>query len=296
MATALLAGLTPDEAVSRGHDAVDVMLQDWGTNTKDSYPIATAAGISSFPLTPAGVMIGPRSTVDRCWVSWNTQIRIPGSPLFVTRELSVDTPLLFAQPASRGVLTTAPASLITDAQDRNLLFVFPTTPIAAVPSIDSPPGVRSTVAPANYVRADGSAAVFGPTNVVQPFLHLRFFLKTGLSAPSTKRFPYQNFASFTPLQINTEFRAGIIATFGRKNIVIQTASSDPAATIVITALRNSNPTIPIQETIEGIRTTTAANQSVRFQLCDPAADWIIIYVTPTGAANTSFSYTITAYD
>jgi hypothetical protein len=296
-----LAAISPEEALQRGFDVFDVTLINWGFDVKDSYPIVNGPLVPNlgFPFTPQGVMIGPRSTVDRCWVSWNNERTIPGNSNFVTREVSVDTPIFFSLPANapnRGI-TPAPASLITDAQDKNLLYFFPTTPISTIPAIDVPSGVRSTVIPTTYAKADGSVvAFFGGNLIINPVLELRFFLKSGLNAPPTKRFPYQNYVTtLNPLPAAVEFTAALIPTFGRKNVIIQASCTKSNSVVRIAALRNSNPTIPMQETTEGQKTSTAVNQSLRFQLCDPAADWTIVYVTPgDNAAN--FTFTVTAYD
>ena len=293
-----LAALTPEEAVARGHDVFDVTLVQWGMTISDSYPIASATGTKGFPITPQAVMIGPRSTVDRCWVSWNTQRPIPGTPMYLTRELSVDSPLFFAMPANeRGVLTTAPTSLITDAQDKNMLMFFPTTPISFAPMLDAPPGIRSTVTPATYAKADGTVVAFGPDNISRPVLELRFFLKPGFCIPSTKRMPFFDWGTYNglPVAVGVEYAAGYIPTFGRKNIVLQATSNKVGTTVRVAALRNANPDKPLQETTEGLKTTVAVNESLRFQFCDPAADWIIIYAAKTDV-NADFTFNIVAYD
>jgi hypothetical protein len=71
----------------------------------------------------------------------------------------------------------------------------------------------------------------------------------------------------------------------------------------LAALRNVNAFLdgggnaicPVQETTEGQKTSTAVNESMRFQLCEPLADWLAIYVTP-GADGSTMAYTITASD
>lgn len=292
----LLSAMTPEEARARQHDVLDVTLVEWARATTDSYPIATATGVKGFPYTPRAVIIGPRSTVDRCWVSWNSQRTLSGSPLFMTRELSIDTPLLFGMPAnSEGALTTAPVSLITDAQDDNMLFFFPTMPVPASPIGVTPPGVPSTVTPESYLQADGTEVEFGPDNISPPVLELRFILSSAVPVQATKRFPYQNWVNFPNALPAEEYAAAYFPTYGRKNIIIQATSDEVGAIFRVAALRVTNQTLVIQETTEAQKTIAVANESLRIQLCDPMADWLIVYVT-TASGNAGARIMITARD
>ena len=299
MALFTITVLTPEEAVARGHDAFDVILSNWAGSALDTYPVVNSgARQASFPFTPQAVIIGPESTVDRCWFSWNSQKPNIASfiPENLTRQLSVDSPLFFSQPANKGIITTGGAPSVK-GMTANLLYAYPTLPINAIPYINNPAGIPSTVIPATYLKADGAVTNFF-ADYQLPVLHLRFFLKGGLSMPPAKRAP-----QFTQLPVNGGFvfGAGVevqfaaIPVYGRKNIILQMRATTAAATFRVAALRGTNPTTALQETTEGLKTTVLANESVRFHLCDPAADWLFLYVNPSVDA-TDCGFTLAAYD
>src|SRR5690606_1035346 len=74
MALVVNTSLTIEDAVARGHDVFSVLLDRWGTANTDRFPpVLGGRPHPSFPYSVQGIALGPRSTVDRAWVSWNTQ-------------------------------------------------------------------------------------------------------------------------------------------------------------------------------------------------------------------------------
>jgi len=307
MATNIVGSLTPEQAIARGQDVVDVLLQDWGSSVDDAYPILTASGVLGLSFTPAAVMIGPWSTVDRCWATWNSQSNGLGFERGVIKPLSVDTPISFALPGNNTGTPIRTGLINPDAPDTaqfyNELFFFPQLVTPQSGSVlDVPPGTQSALQPTQYVKTDGSTSNFGPDNIARNCLHLRFFLKAGVIPFSTKRFPYQVDSGdvFNTLPAGAEYALVYVPIFGRKKIVVRCAANKAGAVFRVGMLRNSNASsglymTPVYETTDGEKTATVANTSLKFEFCEPLADWMVLYVTPALNA-TAVNFTVTAYD
>src|ERR1700754_3376308 len=121
----------PEEALARGADIFEVLLADWGTDPSDRWPLSVVstgnADQPTFSITPVGVAIGPRSTVDRAWLSWNTQqewqpgVFGEGFAQFLSRPVSVEQPIYFGVPAKdTGTLRSPLSNPIGTAMQQNL--------------------------------------------------------------------------------------------------------------------------------------------------------------------------------
>jgi len=312
--------LDPSVPLSIGQDVFEVLIHNWGTLRGDGYPIlyrfdGTPIRAASIPHSPLAVTIGARSTVDRVFVSWNVPLE-SGIARDTMRVLSVDSPLLTAQPTKRGKLapTDVPApgfNFLPDyAVHQGLLWFFADWPIYTLPvpqTIAGPPdGITSTAIPETYLKADGTEApIEDGTGLVtgfdMPILHLVFHYKN-IPTP-TRRAPYQNFSrwevwgqDFDP---GIEFLFKAWPIFGRRRVVIQAASTDPGVAFRVACLRNTNPDMRMQETTEGLKTSTAPMQSHKFTLCDPCADYVLLYATYQSQnvpRDRDTWATITAYD
>lgn len=125
------------EAAQRGYDVYEVLYRDWGIgdDTPGNSGIVPAdrwppTPLESIPISVAGIAIGPRSTVDRAWLTYNL-LKAPPPPGIGTssgatlppnytippslapftsriRQISLEAPLLFTQTAQTGanVVTT----------------------------------------------------------------------------------------------------------------------------------------------------------------------------------------------
>lgn len=310
---------SPEDATSTGQDIFEVVVEDWGTDSTDRWPLGAAGGMVTadqrgFPFTPAAVVLGPRSTVDRVWLSWNTFKKWPlgsGFQQFLYRTLSVDNPIVYSLPAGNGVLNSA---LVGDtpigaAFTQGLIYFFPgmspTDP-------DFPVGsglVQSTFLPATYIKADGTVGTFGSNPLGTalfdtPVLHLQFVTNKAVPQLPTKRFPYQARSSggnTTIGNLQDEYAVAFIPTFGRSKITVQMDGSEAGMVFRVGALRALNNSVAAgflcHETTEGEKTAAAANESVKFQFCDICADYIVLYAT-SAAVNlgTTTNFTVTAYD
>ena len=132
----ILTPFTVEEAVSRGHDCFEVLINEWGLRPYDQYPQPITGGVQGgqitapliLPNTLTGISIGPRSTVDRVNMAWNTQQVYSGgnSPAFMYRALTNEAPLMFAQPAgTSSELLIGRDNVMTTAMRAGLLFFKP---------------------------------------------------------------------------------------------------------------------------------------------------------------------------
>lgn len=215
------------EAEQRGVDVYEVILGLWGSDPNgDQWP---PFGQVSIPVSLAAMAIGPKSLVDRAWVTWNmmktaptvpaNSSEVPPTPGSTTgriRQLSLNSPLLFSQAAnSTGVANTG----YTDPTTRqeytmallNALYVWDTEfnqaePRSIIQSTNYGRIPNDTGIAATYIDLNGVIRAFGAQNDgvtggvvstnfvpgfgwVPPLLHLYLYLKAPLIAPSTTRPP-----------------------------------------------------------------------------------------------------------
>src|SRR5512147_2258443 len=128
--------LSIEDATKLGYDVYEVLFADWGiTNypstifTNMQFPQPGQPGI---PATVAGIAIGPRSTVDRCWVSYNPLKKrnplVANQPNGLLRMLSVESPLMFAQASGPPGIKNNPGQTddpATTLSDKGQFYIFP---------------------------------------------------------------------------------------------------------------------------------------------------------------------------
>jgi len=318
-------GFSVDEAQQRGVDVYEVLVDNWSRNDIGEknlqWPPAGAQGIS---LSLAGIAIGPRSTVDRCWVSYNLQKHQLATDAVTTdrmRRLSVDSPLIFTQAALRGDTPDLSVETPYQAQaERGPLFV-----TAYVGEFNNPanyagyqyPGggglyapVDSTVMPASYIDVNGEERSFivesSPVKqpgALFPLLHLLLYLKSPPAFVPTKRFPLILRGDFGALssQFTSDLLIAQIPIYGRKRIKVMllgAAGGGNTYNFRIGAIRALADYSPIYEEPVDSVTNVPGGTPVVLSSCagqDLNADYLNIYgVANTGG--TQVHYQFSAYD
>jgi hypothetical protein len=267
----------------------------------------------SVPTSVAGIAIGPQSTVDRCWVSFN----LGKLPTFATQlasrtnrlhRLSVDSPMLFTQLANPGQRDDpgGPSNPLITQFQRGALYVFPFAEDfgSGIPStFEFPQLQETTVLPQTYRTASGDAIPFdgnvdgnGP---ILPKLHLYFYLKAPIIHAAHKRFPLQvqgTVGKLVPVAPGAERVIAQIPTFGRKRIHVMMMSS-VQADFRIGALRAISQTTGLQEQPVDHALAVPAGMPAILGPCAAAedADYTNLYATVSGRGGTVL-FQLTAYD
>ena len=326
------------DAISTGQDIYEVPFNFWGVRTVAAAQAAVnpnfqfpPPGQPAIPATIAGIAIGPRSTVDRAWVSWNRLKALggqggaaflshgQGGPTTRVRPLSIQHPLMFSQATAVGALPTAAPDLPNSynpnnspgyAMQQGLLYVFPKEP-APIPASNAGADFvntfaqSTTVLPANYADQAGNVRVFGLdatfTQFQRPFLELYLYLKPPAFAPPTARFPL--FISDTiTVNVTGSFQlVELTPIFGRKHVTVGARGHDPAGTAtfqlgLINCVRENAgiTTSPPFELPGGTSAALAAGATCLFQLANPCADYLAVYAKVQN--NTTVDVQISAYD
>lgn len=313
---------TIDEAVQRGVDVYEVLVSNWGDEVGGDIQWPPA-GSPPMPVSVAGIAIGPRSTVDRCYVSYDLQKRDVNATTHATdriRRLSVDAPLIYTQsaniqkPVPNPVIpyvqqpTSGPLQIFAFSNDSN-----PTIPTTTYGSDLS----NSTILPQNYRDVNGVLRTFGQTqsppdnSAMFPFLHLLLFLKGPPAFVPQKRSPLIVTGSSVPsgLVLNQEVIVAQVPVFGRRHIklMLRAAESGGTATIDwrVGAIRgiSQNPTgLGCYEEPVDSATGVAFQTPVIMEPCIGQglfADYLNIYATlrtNTGAGTVTAVFQMTAYD
>lgn len=262
---------TVEDAIARGHDVFEVVFTNWGISpnnpptvladfTNLQYP---QPGNPGLPATLAGIAIGPKSTVDRAWVTFNlgkrADVTQPVDGYNLIREVSVTSPLVFTQASNPNQSNNPldPDDPVKTLTEKGALYVFPFVdrpntppPGGSAVQIINPgsslatPRNDSTVLPKRYRDANGTLHNFRNSLVpsltapvfVPPTLHLVCYLKNPYHYPPTARAPLQyrgqgaieaNGLDLTP----PEKLIVSLPTFGRRRIAIEmhmNANSNPA--------------------------------------------------------------------
>lgn len=223
--TWLNADFTVDDAISRGHTAWDLLINNWGN---ESAPSADGTSLQ-FPsiLTralpaPAAIAIGPRSLVDHAIVRWDVQKVLPQNSTWdFYRRLSVDAPLSFWQPANR--------QLAGVGSNGGSIVLLTQSNITKPPSnAGGNLGDDSLRFGTQYYKADGTLATFAANTAsagaapkfISPLLHLIYYLQPPIQIP-TKRAPF--FYQYTfrvDGSLGTEVLCAQIPIFGRRRLRI----------------------------------------------------------------------------
>ena len=294
--------LSLKEAIARSADVYDVWVNEWGTRIAnnpptflrdDSYPDYGQPGI---PDSIAGVAIGPESHVDRCWITVNSSkdFRLVQDTLLYTREVSVEQPLFFTQPAKVGpplsTFDDGIAPLPQHAQAQNLFYVFADI---KRPGVD----ITSTQLPPTYLKADFTSADINQplpalnTRRVGPRLQLRFLLREGVFVPNKRAPVLWGSVNNETVGVDAGVETAIFKypIYGRKRIAIQmrgdnTGGVNDTFRFRIAVLRTINYDQIVQEETVGDKTITCdanGRAGTSFRICDPAAAYLILYATST---------------
>ncbi len=292
---AFFTGFSPLDARGLGQEVFEVLFSSWGQRVANADPkIAFAnlqfpqVGEAAVPMSLAGVAFGPRSTVDRCWISYDRQkpfnnTLLPGTPDRV-RRVSVGSPLVFTQAGELGTIGTT--NNPNDACTAGLLYVFPHTKLNPNVTAQIGPGELTTMLPDHYLSGlDGTTSLpFGQATVFEaPYLHLYLFIKPLRFLPGP-RFPMQR-------QGQAAFGAGtrsLMASypiFGRTRVRLA-FNSTINTKYEIGLLRGLNEIPADNQEIIAVTKTGATPQSIDLDF--PCADYINIYGTPDGAGTVNF--------
>lgn len=302
-------GFEISDALSSSQETYDLDFESWGWR----YEHGGAAGLlenirfpppgqPAIPTTLAGLSIGPKSTIDRCWVTFDRQknLMIPNDgtlDLTTTppRYLSVNTPLTYAQATNVGTLLAGDSQAV--AMQKGLLYVYTYGDLG----LDGNPadGLRgkTTVLPATYVDQFGVTRNITSAGIdfETPFLHLVLNLRAGsaLVTPPTKRFPLLRSTSTIATVAGPKTRVALIPIYGRKNVRVQLVSLVSAplgltpqiCSFWVGLLRNLNEATPAVEVPAGSALTVPASSiATDFALTNPCADYLAIYATTTVAS------------
>jgi hypothetical protein len=314
--------LSIQEAVERGYDVYEVLFANWGVTDAPPSTIFTdmqfpQPGQPGIPASIAGIAIGPRSTVDRVWVSYNPLKKrnqnVVGQPNGLLRVCSVESPLMFAQAAGPpGVRNNpgAPNDPALTLSDKGQLYIFPMAN-SGFPgpeySFSFPTQQETTVLPPTYIDVNGVSRPFGnfhpnpqASTYMTPFLHLYLFLKTPpIPLVYTKRAPLQVQGSIIipPDDPGQEYVVAQVPTFGRKALKIGMRGT--TGIWRVGALRGINQSNSLFEQPVDLSTDILAGTPVVLGSCNECchyADYTNIYFTPTTNAGGLANFQLTAYD
>lgn len=317
-----------DEAQQIGADVYEVLVQGWGSFDKQDHSVKNFQWPVSGPALPvslAAIAIGPRSTVDRCWVSYNLNktktIVDSESGTHITdrlRRLSLDSPLVFSQPAKRGAMYAPPADLPLAMTQQGMLqiFAYANTPTKSYNWYEDtdqfPPATRyqdTTIIPAIFTGSIGDDVDLSSGDYDrlwgQPLLHLYLYLKAPPTYVPPKRFPLQAYGKYPddlePLPADVPTLVAMIPTFGRRAVQIMMTGGGAATTFDyhIDALRAINPGVGTNQAAPFDSIAAVANGvPAVLGSCNTSnayADYLNLYVTPHGGTG-SIEWSVTAYD
>jgi hypothetical protein len=311
-----------EDAIASSQQTYDVDFEGWGWRdpalSPDENMRFPPPGKAAIPTTLSAISIGPKSTVDRCWVSWDRQknLTIPNdlavdltSPV---RRLSREAPLLYPQATNRGTLKyIAPGDPLNEgtiaAMQRGLLYVFSYADGVDAPFHDGQEG-NTTALPAQFNDQFGVVRTWpngvGVSGFEPPFLHLVLNLRPGMFSPPVKRFPLNRTKVFSALIAGgAKQLIAMIPIFGRKNVRVQMTSvgTPRICDFYVGLVRNVNESqiggfSEVREIAAGSALAVPANPiPTGFAIDNPCADYLLLYATTT-VGNTSVAYTVTAED
>lgn len=312
--------LLVDEAQSREADVFELFFDTWGyagqvptitdfTNLQWPAP----PPVLSVPVSLAGIAIGPRSTVDRAWISYNigrstVDATDVGPPLTNRlRQVSIDSPLMFTIQAASGSMNdpateTPPVSMAR----RGSLYVYPfaNTPIPQVSDVQN----ETTVLPllhtltlggtGQYSDVNGVARTFATINSVfmAPYLHLYLFLKTPTRFQPGPRAPF--FAQqVVAVSSASEGIVAQIPVYGRKSVhvLMEQVSGTGTCDFRVGALRSiaCEQEWPVDQILAVPKGTPVVITPCAGQHFE--ADYVNLYAKPSVAAP-FIRFSVTAYD
>lgn len=311
-----------EDAISTSQDTYDVDFDAWGylqvagggdpNNVR--YP---APGKAAIPTTLAAVSIGPRSTVDRCWISWDRQknLTLPNDVnaydfTSQLRPLTIDAPLLYSQATNKGTLVPVTEGT-SAAMQRGLLYAFAYDSGVDAPFHSGSSGLNTTILPEKYVDQFGVERFFNAQTgyFEAPFLHLVLGLRSPRFAVPTKRLAYRRTQKISVLLANPKTQMMMVPIFGRKHVSVQMMSYTDGVLLGRTCdfwvglIRNVNEsnvvapnnTSPVFEAPAGSALATPPSTPISFNLSNPCADYLVVYST-AAVGNASVFVTVCAED
>jgi hypothetical protein len=235
---------TIQEASQRGDDLFELYFKDWGLGGEIQWPDFGDPGVS---ISLAGVAIGPKSTVDRAWISFNLNKNAPditggepSSSLFTNRvrPVSVDSPLIFGQPTNPSKTSTFTDPTLTMVK-YGALYVYAQD---VVPGLSTPQPIYSALVNStvynSYLDVNGVLRTIS-TSTCGPLLHLYLYLKAPNIAIPTKRAPMTYGRKFAPPAGGEQLLASI-PTFGRNAVHVSLRADQLITSYRIGALRVSD--------------------------------------------------------
>lgn len=294
--------MTLDQAITRKMATWEVMLGAVGRAGDNlTYPNLFMVPPSRSLPSVAGIAIGPRSQIDRCWVFWdpqvviNAQLDTPG--IDFCRRLTRESPLLYTQYGKKNIPNPAtlagPSTALRILADPVLATGNGTKVddcgVLTVPDTFFP---ESSIVETAFSILDSTQ---GQPEANQPYLHLVFYLKPAVQAPGTIRMPLEINATVqlsgpggSPVAPIPVF-AGAIPVHGRKHVSVQAYAPFTSADVFDVrvgglqpglALEGPQGDIPKEFTInDSVLVNCSATNAPRLEIENPNCDYITIWAT-----------------
>jgi hypothetical protein len=317
-------GFTFEDSIARANEVYEVEFLDWGVR---SFPPSLVPdpnlqfpppSIRSLVSSVAAVAIGPRSTVDRCWMTWDQQKPLKVAPadtpnpelvISAPRIITSVAPLLFTQATRKGQL--GPLQSWQEAMQLGLCYVFPFGPrpnmagqVASGNAAQAGTFGTTTILPATYTTMFGEDTPFVVTE--KPFLQLVLYPKLPRFSPPTKRASMLR-SGFLTLAVDAEGYFARVPIFGRKHVSVQLISHNYAGVpsqivdfrIGLVRNVNENPIgaeSPVFEVKAAEALAVPKDTPVNFSISNPCADYLTIHVKNGNVGPAGGAWTMVAED
>lgn len=314
-----------EDALARSNDVFELEFEDWGVRTPTP-PFVNLQwpppGSRPVPSSVAAVAIGPRSTVDRCWYTWDrlkvlnvppADVILPAEVVSLPRIITREAPLLFAQATQKAPTLGTTDQSWWDAMQFGTSYVFPWGPKPGFNDLAQGQGsaghggqfgtTTGYFQGQTFTNMFGANVQFVPTET--PFLQLQFYMKLPAFAPPTKRAAMAREGEWQ-LGAGSSGYFAMIPIYGRKSVGISLLShnfSGVPAQIVdyrVGLIRNVNENpltfTPIFEVKAFEQLAAPANTPVNVQLTNPCADYLSIHITNPLIGPAGGAFTIVAED
>jgi len=302
---------TPVDARLFNQALFELYFSNWGQRVVNADPTIAAANLQ-YPLpgqqglqdSLAAIAIGPRSTVDRFWISYNRQKTFNTTQTFSgtpdrARRVSLNAPMVFAQATQSGVVAPATnlgPNVACIQPAGGTIYLYPYA--RQSPSVNNPMGITfpleqdNTCLPQNYVsgvdgttmlgfgtNAPGVGAVSPASPFVQPLLHAYLYLKPPVLPLPVSRFPLNYFVNWTGGQAVPAARTLIaqIPVFGRAHIRLWGTCPTSTCVFDVGFIRGLSETDA--QNLESLEVIGAAERKL-IAIDGPCADYMNVYATP----------------
>ena len=320
-----------EDSLARNNDVYEVEFSNWGfrdvapaPNVPDVNLQYPPPGARPIPSSCAVVAIGPRSTANRCWISWDRAktLQVPAADnpnpqavISLPRIITLDAPLLYPT-TTRDKPSLGPAQSWWDAMQLGIAYVFPFGPKPGAQNalVDGVGNVakggefgQTTTCFPNITPFVNMFGVSGPfTPLEEPFLHLLLYPKLPSFAPPLKR-------AIMLRERTWQLGAGAGGYFifnpiyGRRFIRISaishnfTGSPSQIVDYRVGLIRNVNENpvganTPIFEVKAAEALGVAAETPVNFVIDNPCADYVTVHITNGNVGPASGAVTLAAED